>query len=40
MMIVTQVMEGREESEGKQADSWAENEDALLRETKYGYIRM
>jgi hypothetical protein len=25
-------MEGREESTGKQADSWAGNEDALLRE--------
>jgi len=40
MKLVTQVMDGREENTGKQAGSWAENEDALLRETKHGYIRL
>jgi hypothetical protein len=33
-------MEGREECTGKQAGSWAENEDALLRETKHGCIKI
>jgi len=33
-------MDGREENTGKQARSWAENEDALLRETKHGYISL
>lgn len=40
MKLVTQVMDGREENTGKQAGSCAENEDALLRETKHGYIRL
>jgi len=40
MVKVTQVMERWEESKGKQAGSWAENEDVLSRETKHGYIRM
>jgi hypothetical protein len=33
-------MEGREECTGKQAGSWEENEDALLRETKHGCITL